>query len=103
MRQLNGVIKSILNADENEILCEVELDEILNPYFNIRNLHAEIISIDNIIDKKVILEKIKLLVGGRFNGIFIRPIGHNKIEIHIQKTKNQPITANKLKQGFRAS
>ena len=35
-----------------------KLDEILNPYFNIRNLHAEIISIDNIIDKKVILEKI---------------------------------------------
>ena len=33
MRQLNGVIKSILNADENEILCEVEIGRNIEPVF----------------------------------------------------------------------
>lgn len=84
MKQISGILESIIIADEKEILCKIKLDEILSPFFSMKNLQAKINAIVNVTDNKEILKRIHLLVGQRFNGIFLQSIGHNIIEIQIQ-------------------
>lgn len=85
MKEITGKIIQVHKADEEQIFCSIIINESLSPYFDsaINEFHCIIKSINNSADMKVISKLIKNYEGKEFSGLFIRPTGHNQIEISI--------------------
>ena len=83
MMQISGTVTEIIIADENEILCEVIINENLFPYFSSKVLEANITSINNIINKKEVSLLINNYLNKSFTGRFMRKLTLNRFELII--------------------
>lgn len=83
MKQISGIITEIIIANEDEVLCKVLINESLSPYFLVKNLHANITSLNNDNNISNVSLQINNYLNKEFTGKFMRKLTHNKIELVI--------------------